>query len=301
MASSSDSGESEDSGPDLMARFTKIVNYKSCTSRQEAEMHRVARKLFKFEGSVEISPPQKLADPSPEPVNDAALEHVFNCVLHLDKATLPARASAGAGGYDLSAAGDCSISPGCLTFVALDCAVEIPVGFVGLVLPRSGLASRCSVEPVPGVIDSVFWGTICALLRYYGSERYEVHAGDRIAQLVIVPCLSRPFQCLPALTRTSRSGQGFGSTGVRPMNDCVERQPPPSESQGMNRGTEFVQSHRTSVQGAFYQGGSQQNMYPGWSPSVEPVSKRPKGNSPVCFYCRELGHIQTFCPCWTWW
>ena len=56
MASSSDSGESEDSGPDLMARFRKIYNYKSRTPRQEAEMHRLARKLFKFVGSVEISP-----------------------------------------------------------------------------------------------------------------------------------------------------------------------------------------------------------------------------------------------------
>ena len=70
MASSSDSGESEESGPHLMARFRKIVNYKSHTSRQEAGMHRLARKLVRFGGSVEMSPPQKLAVPSREPVND---------------------------------------------------------------------------------------------------------------------------------------------------------------------------------------------------------------------------------------
>ena len=79
MASSSDSEESEDSGPDLMARFRKIVNYKGRTSRQAAEMHHLARKLFNFEGSVEISPPAKLADLSPEPVNEPAPEHVSNC------------------------------------------------------------------------------------------------------------------------------------------------------------------------------------------------------------------------------
>ena len=140
MASSSDSGELEHSGPDLMARFRKIVNYKSHTPMQEAEMHRLARKLFKFQGSVEISLPQKLAHPSTEPMNEPAPEHFLNCVLHSDKATLPVRASAGAGGYDLFAAGDYSISPGCLTLVALDCAVEIPVEFVGLVSPCSGLA-----------------------------------------------------------------------------------------------------------------------------------------------------------------
>ena len=300
MASSSESGDSEDSGPDLMPRFRKIVNYKSRTSRQDAEMHRLARKLFKFEGLVEISPPQKLADPSPEPVNDPAPEHASNCVLHSDKATLPVRASAGAGGYDLSAAADYFISPGYLTFVALDCAVEIPVGLVGLVLPRSGLALRCSVEPAPGVIDSDYRGTICALLRNYGPERFEVRAGDRIAQLVIVPCLSRPFQCVPALSRTSRSGQGLGSTGVQPMSDRVERQPPSAESQGVNRVTEAVQTHRTSVQGATFQWASQQKMGPGGA-SDEPIPKRPKGNGPVCFYCGELGHIQKFCPRCTWW
>ena len=109
MASLSDSGESEDDGPDLMTRFRKIVNCKSRTSRQEAEMHWLARKLFKFGGSVEISPPQILADPSPQPVNDPAPELVLNCVLHSDKATLPVRASNGAGGHDFSAARDNSI------------------------------------------------------------------------------------------------------------------------------------------------------------------------------------------------
>ena len=59
VASSSDSGESEDSGPDLMVRFIKIVNYKSPTSTQEAEMQRLVRKLFKFEGLIEISPPSE--------------------------------------------------------------------------------------------------------------------------------------------------------------------------------------------------------------------------------------------------
>ena len=175
-------------------------------------------------------------------------------MLHSDKATLPVTASAGAGGYDLSAAGDYTISPGCLTFAALDCAVEIPVRFVAPVLPRAGLVLCCSVEPVTGITDSEYRGTICALLPDYGSERYEVRAGDGRAQLVIVPCLSRLFQCVPALTRPSMSRQGIGSTGVRSMSDCVERQPPSSESLGMSRGTESVRSHRRSVQGASSQG-----------------------------------------------
>ena len=208
--SSSDYGVSEDSGQDVMARFRKIVKYKIYTTRQPAEMHRLARELFKFESSVEISPPVKFANPTPEPVIESAPNPVLNCVLHSDKATLPVRTSAGAGGYDLSAASDISIPPWGLRLVALDCTVEIPVGFVGLVLPRSGLALRCSVESVPGAIDSDFRGTICALLRNYGSECFAVHVGDRVAQLVIVPCLSRPFQGVHALSHTSRFELHFG-------------------------------------------------------------------------------------------
>ena len=222
MDASSHSGVSEDTGPDLMVRFRKIVNYKIRTSRQEAEMHRLDTKLFKVEVSVEISPPVKYADQTPEPVINAVPDPVFNCVLHSDKATLAVWASAGAGGYDLSAASDISIPPWCLRLVALDCAFEIPVAFVGLVLPRSGLALRCAVESVPGVIDSDFRGTFCALLRNYGSECFAVHLGDRVPQLVIVPCLSRPFHGVTALSHTSRSEQGFESTGFREVNDCIE-------------------------------------------------------------------------------
>ena len=111
-----------------MARIRNPVNYKIRTSRQEAKMHRFAGKLFKFEGSVEVCPPVRSADPTPEPVINPVPDPVLNCVLHSDKATLPVRASPRVRGYDLSAASDVSIQPGCLRLVALDCAVEIPVG-----------------------------------------------------------------------------------------------------------------------------------------------------------------------------
>ena len=110
-----------------MARITNLVNYKIRTSRQEAKMHRLAWKFFKFEGSVEICPPVKSADPTGGPVINPVADPVLNSVLHSDKPSLPVRASPGAGGYDLSAASDISIPPGCLRLVALDCAVEIPV------------------------------------------------------------------------------------------------------------------------------------------------------------------------------
>ena len=250
MDSSSDSGVSEDSGRDLMARFRKIVSYKIRTSRQEAETHRLAWKMFKFEGLVEISPPVNSADPTTEPVINPVPDPVLNCVLHSDKATLPVRASAGARGYDLSAASDICIPPWCLRLVALDCAVGTPLGFLGLVLPRSGLALRCSVESVPGVIDSDFRGTICALLCNCGSECFAVHVGDRVAQLVIMPCLSRPFHSVTALSHRSRSEQGFRSTRLREVNDCIERSSF-FQTQGISRGAESVQPQGTSALATF--------------------------------------------------
>ena len=77
MDSSSRSGVSEDSGPDLIVRFRKIVNWKMRTSTQEAEMHRLDTKLFQVEVSVEISPPVKYAIRTPEPVVNPVPDPVF--------------------------------------------------------------------------------------------------------------------------------------------------------------------------------------------------------------------------------
>ena len=80
------------------------------------------------------------------------------------------------------------------------------------------------MEPVPGVIDSDFRGMVIDLLRNCGSGWYLVKTRD-VAQLVIVPCLSRPFEVVSELSHTDHSGQSFGSTErgmfVRFWLDCV--------------------------------------------------------------------------------
>ena len=95
-------------------------------------------------------------------------------------------------------------------------AVEIPEGYAGLILPRSGLALKkgLTVLNAPGLIDSDYRGNIKVLLwNSNGAGKVEeVCAGDRIAQLVIVP-VSAELTRAVWLTSTGRGEGGFGSTG----------------------------------------------------------------------------------------
>jgi dUTP diphosphatase len=94
--------------------------------------------------------------------------------------------------------------------------VEIPEGHAGLVLPRSGLARDHGIALVnaPGLIDSGYRGELrVLLLNTDPAETFRVQAGDRIAQLVLVPiALATPVEA-PALADSARGGGGFGSSG----------------------------------------------------------------------------------------
>jgi dUTP pyrophosphatase len=83
-----------------------------------------------------------------------------------DGALLPTRAHDGDAGLDLYAAGAATIGPAERATVATGIAVEVPDGFAGLVLPRSGLAARHGIALVnaPGLIDSGYRGEIRVLL-----------------------------------------------------------------------------------------------------------------------------------------
>ena len=96
-------------------------------------------------------------------------------------------------------------------------AVAIPDGHAGLVLPRSGLASKkgLTLANAPGLIDSGYRGeVVCAVVNLDPHEAVEISAGDRIAQLVIVavPDVSPGF--VEELPESSRGEGGFGSTGL---------------------------------------------------------------------------------------
>lgn len=124
----------------------------------------------------------------------------------------------GDAGLDLRAAEDCWVLGKAMwtMMVPTGVRVEIPEGYVGLVVPRSGLATqeRVTVINSPGVIDSGYRGEIKVGLVNYSSSHYRVHKGDRIAQLLIMPVAKARVVRVDSVDEdTERGSDGFGSSG----------------------------------------------------------------------------------------
>lgn len=130
-------------------------------------------------------------------------------------AVAPAYAKPGDAGADLSATSDVSLAPGERALVGTGVAVAIPRGYAGLVHPRSGLAARhgLSIVNAPGTIDSGYRGEILVNLVNLGTEPVHLRAGDRIAQLLIVPVVTAEFVPVDSLPESVRGDTGHGSSG----------------------------------------------------------------------------------------
>jgi dUTP pyrophosphatase len=138
-------------------------------------------------------------------------------IVRLDpRATVPARAHPGDAGLDLHALQAAVLGPGERASIRTGIAIEIPPGRAGLVLPRSGLAARHGIALVnaPGLIDSGYRGELhVLLLNTDRATSFEIAAGDRIAQLVLVAVdLDTPVE-VEALSVSERGTGGFGSSG----------------------------------------------------------------------------------------
>lgn len=126
----------------------------------------------------------------------------------------PERAHPTDAGVDLRSVVDAVIEPGRRVLVGTGVAVAIPPGWVGLVCPRSGRAARdgLTITNAPGVVDSDYRGEVKVILQATATP-VEVARGDRIAQLVVVPCHLGEWQRVDDLDETPRGGGGHGSTG----------------------------------------------------------------------------------------
>ena len=94
-------------------------------------------------------------------------------------------------------------------------AFEIPEGFVGLIFPRSSIVKKdVTLANCVGVIDSGYRGEVTAVFNLLRGERGEIYAaGERIAQLVVVPFAHCEIEETDELSETQRGGGGYGSTG----------------------------------------------------------------------------------------
>ena len=134
-----------------------------------------------------------------------------------DDAVLPSQAYDGDAGLDLSAAEGLTIGPGERAVVGTGVAVAIPVGYTGLVVPRSGLAARSGLGKVnsPGVIDAGYRGEVRVVLLNTDREQpFTVEPGMRIAQLLVVPVPPVRLVEVDELPESERGERGFGSSAA---------------------------------------------------------------------------------------
>jgi len=129
-------------------------------------------------------------------------------------ASLPARGSTEAAGFDLAAAEASVIQAGGKGIVKTGLSIAIPWGTYARIAPRSGLAAKKMIQAGAGVVDYDYRGEVGVVLFNHGTEDFEVKVGDRVAQLIleqISMCLCEEVQ---ELGSTERGAGGFGSTGV---------------------------------------------------------------------------------------
>jgi dUTP pyrophosphatase len=132
------------------------------------------------------------------------------------EAVLPTAQHPGDAGLDLRANADVEVLPGARAMVPTGVAVAIPPGHAGLVLPRSGLASKrgLTLANAPGLIDAGYRGeVIVAAVNLDRSDAVKIARGDRIAQLVIVAVPEVEPVWAERLSGSARGDGGFGSTG----------------------------------------------------------------------------------------
>ncbi len=133
-------------------------------------------------------------------------------------AVLPTAGSRFAAGYDLYACIDApvEIPPHGTAMIGTGLSFAVPEGWFGAIFARSGLASKQGLRPANcvGVCDSDYRGEYIVALHNDSGETRLVSPGDRIAQLVVLPCAALEFDSVDALPETERSAGGFGSTGI---------------------------------------------------------------------------------------
>ena len=135
-----------------------------------------------------------------------------------ENAIVPTKGSSAAAGYDLYIPQSeelVTILPHETKLVGIGLAMKIPNGFFGAIFARSGLATKQGLRPANcvGVVDSDYRGEIKIALHNDSNEEKTIEAGERIAQLVLLPFLNISFTEVEELEETERGEGGFGSTG----------------------------------------------------------------------------------------
>ncbi|RKR74035.1 dUTP diphosphatase [Frondihabitans australicus] len=133
----------------------------------------------------------------------------------------PSYAHPGDAGADLRSAESLTLGAGARALVATGVSIALPEGYAAFVVPRSGLAAKHGITVLnsPGTVDAGYRGEIkVTLLNTDPEADYAIEAGDRIAQLIVMPVVRANFVEVDTLPESVRGEGGFGSTGY---SDCA--------------------------------------------------------------------------------
>lgn len=132
---------------------------------------------------------------------------------------MPTRGTDHAGGFDIYMPEKGSMMPGASygQMVPLGFAAEVPVGYVALLLPRSGAGAKhgVSLNNTVGVIDADYRGEWMACLRLKNGTPHRWEAGERLLQFILVPVNTPELKLVEELDSTARGEGGFGSTNQK--------------------------------------------------------------------------------------
>ena len=134
-----------------------------------------------------------------------------------ERATIPTYGTEYSAGADLYSIEAVTVEPHKTVLVHTGLALEIPEGYAGLIFARSGLACKRGLAPANkvGVIDADYRGEIMVALHNHTESPVSIDAGERVAQLAIMPFLKAEFELSDELSDTVRGAGGFGSTGKK--------------------------------------------------------------------------------------
>jgi dUTP pyrophosphatase len=129
-------------------------------------------------------------------------------------AYVPTRAHHTDAGYDLRSPKDAILKAGKSLAIDTGVHIELPPGTFGQLFSKSGLNVNYNIVSCGGTIDEGYTGSIHVKLYNLGKKPYMIRKGQKICQLVIMPCLKPDLEIIDRLEETERGTGGFGSTGL---------------------------------------------------------------------------------------
>lgn len=130
-----------------------------------------------------------------------------------ENAKLPTYAHPGDAGFDLYVPEDVTIKPGERLSIPLGLAMEIPEGFTGLLLDKSGLSHKHGLKSFGGVIDAGYRGEFHVGIMNLSDKEYSFTRGDKIIQMLIMPVAHADIIESDTLSESARGQGAFGSSG----------------------------------------------------------------------------------------